>query len=109
MTNQDLIKAIRYLWNEEMRKDQDTGAMNRWNAEAEDDQNNGDETNKEREKDKDGEDGDKGSEGGKDRDGDGKGDTNGEVEAMNHWNKDRILIMNATSRPLLIRGMHICL
>ena len=33
MTNQDLIKAMRYLWNEEMRKDQHTEAKDRWNEE----------------------------------------------------------------------------
>ena len=108
MTNQDLIKAIRYLWNEEMRKDQDTEVMNRWNVEAEDDQNNGDETNKAGEKDKNGEDGaDKDSEGGKDRDGDGKGDKNGEVEAMNRWNKERVKNEHHFKAIINAPGLHI--
>ena len=105
--DQDLIKAIRYLWNEEMRKDQDTEAMNCWNAEVEDNQNNGDETNKEGEKDRDGEDGDKDSEGGKDRDRDGKGDANGEVEAMNHWNKERVNNEHHFKAIINERGTHI--
>ena len=58
MTDRDLINAIRYLWNENIGKDQYAEAMNLWNKEAEKDQNRVE----------DGEDRDKDREGGKDRD-----------------------------------------
>ena len=72
MTDNDLIKAIMYIWNEEMGKDQSAEAMNLWNEEAEIDQN----------KVEDGEDRDKDREGVNDREENEREDKiDGEVEA----------------------------
>ena len=74
MMDEDLIKAIRYLWNEEMRKDQHAEAMNLWSEEK--DQNS---VYAMRD---DGEDRDKDD---KDRDGGEKGD---KIETINYiWNE----------------------
>lgn len=40
MTNQDIVKAIKYLWDEEMGKDLYAELMHLWNEDKEKDQNN---------------------------------------------------------------------
>ena len=72
MIDKDLIKAIMYIWSDEMGKDQSAEAKNLWNEEAEKDQN----------KVEDWEDRDKDREGVNDRDEYEKEDKiDGEVEA----------------------------
>ena len=66
MVNQDLIKAIRYLWNEKMRKDQYAEAMEQDQNAMRDDDEDRDKENKDD----------------KDRDGDGKGDKNETVNYL---------------------------
>ena len=79
--NRDPVKAIKYLWNEEIGKDRSAQDINLWNG-IEEDQKKNFYTMRD-----DGEDGDKEKDGDRDKNGD---KDKGTLKPINLWNKEKV-------------------